>query len=661
MAFNYDIRNLKNCSDFKSKREDFFKTLRLQAKLNRNYEQATIAREQMDSMGITPVAQARRSLEDERKDLILQQQLAMKNLQSIMKDDEASAVIQALNEADVYFLNSEFGRLTEYLKGRTNISADFFKRVLARFKVYLESTGMTGIPIPLRESTIEKLPGDLKDAWDNYARQTIDPTTGKPYDIDELIRRTAEATQRAPEDVKMEVDDEIKMEAEQSASAPSTAPTPEPVAEPETRGTKRRTTFNRQTFQYKEPRVSMAERVAKRQRDEMEMEMPEGKKARTKGEFKRRISPVADAQEDYVPYDANDASVPINPNTRGVKRGREAVPMPNLPEKRTRFEDESAVMKGVKRQADEAIDLQAQKFAATGGLSLEQARRLARAQIEARQRMYLPPTRVVNAQPDVGPRMTGRKRGRDDIPGDVVERPQKFADWGTLTVAQARTLARSGIEARAEQRAAELGSGLFVSPQRPTSDYGPPTVFSTLNLHGGKMGKAMRKNGKIIGSGLAGQGQERYREFGKYALHMPSIQESYISVRYLSNGKAVASIPQKYVSKDFVKLIGVLLDENLLDKAMFNKLNAEEQQYLRMLGNKCEFGQSIGLGVSSHLTDSEQKEQDRFEMLRGTIIAGNNSPEVLKEMKMFILKFINEKKIPKTEGHDLLYEIACLS
>lgn len=644
MAFNYDIRNLKDCKDFKSKREEFFSLLRLQAKLNRNYEQATIAREQMDQMGITPVMQARRSIEDEKKDLMMQQQLAMKNLQGIMKADEAQSVILSLSEDDVYFLNSEFGRLMEFLKGRTNISADFFKRVLGRFKSYLESTGMTGIPIPLRESTIEKLPGDLRDEWENFARQNVDPTTGTTPDMDELLRRTADALNRTVDDVKMEVDDEVKMNTEQET--PVTDPEGFTMGVPGPRKPGRRT-FSKRTLSMKKP-LELGKRMA----EALDAgEEPSPKRQKTKGTMK--LQPIVDAQEDYIPYNFQNDSVPYNANTQGIKRGREVIP--DLPEKKMKFEEESAVMRGMKRQTDYAIDYNVNKYMKTG-MSKDQAIRLAKIELEQRMQAYVPPSRPFFseklARAVIEPeRRRAPKRGREESPLESAKRQ-----------------AREEIAERAMMRATQLGQGLVISPQQTTSDYGPTTHFSTLNLHGGKMGKPIRKNGKVIGkigSGIMSNkdlmGHGKHREFGKYVIHMPSLQKSFVNVKYGSGRGSVQNLPQKYVSQDFVNLLVTVMDEQVLNKTLFNKLTDDEQQYFRLLANKCEFDTVIGLGVATHLSEQEKKEQQRFEMLRGTIIAGNNSPEVLKEMKMFILKFINEKRLPKQQGHDLLYEIACLS
>ena len=123
----------------------------------------------------------------------------------------------------------------------------------------------------------------------------------------------------------------------------------------------------------------------------------------------------------------------------------------------------------------------------------------------------------------------------------------------------------------------------------------------------------------------------------------------------------IPSIPQKFVSMDFIEMLWKLVDENVFERSLFNRLNEDEQDYFRFLARKCQFDQTIGLGVGKSQTKEEIEEVKRFELLKGTIIAGNNSPEVLKELRQYVLKFLSEKRIPKQAGHDLLYEISCLS
>ena len=616
MSVVYDIRNLKDCKDFKTKREDFFRMLRLQAKLNRDYEQATIARQQMEQLGVTPVMQARRSIEDEQKDLMLQQQLAIKNLESIMTEQEVRRTIHLLSDEEVYFLNTEFGRLKPFLEGRTNITADFFKRVLERFRLYLESTGMTGVPIPLRESTLNTMPGDLLDEWKAYAKQHIDPLTGRVHDLEELIRRTAEVLGRTVDDIKEEVASEDKMDVEQE-----TPITDAPSPMPETRGTKRKPTISKQNLLVKKPR-SMEERLMKRKISEIITGVEEEeKKPKIEGTF--TPVPIPD----------------LTPKKRVSKREREEKALKEtLPAKEPKIMPSSAAIRGVKRKDDQYVENMANKRIVTGSLTLEQARRVARDELEARQRAYVPP-------PNDARRAARRLTPYTGPIAKVVPEEDMYLPFS--------------------------GEGLFVSPQRTTQEYGPPAVYSRHSHTGAsvytkKDRRVLTRGGKLLGKSGAGiqandelKTFDRYKQLGRYMLHVPSLSKSMINIKYPSL-VTIAGIPQRYVSQDFIELIWKLVDEGVFEKPLFNRLEQEEQDYFKFLARKCTFDQTIGFGVGKSQTKEEIEEAKRFEMLRGTVIAGNNSPEVLTELRKYILKFLNDKRIPKQQGHDLLYEMTCL-
>lgn len=649
MSFVYDIRNLKNCSDYKAKRQDFFKMLRLQAKLNRNYEQATIARQQMETLGITPVMQARRSIEDEQQDLMLQQQLAIKNLKGIMSDDEVMRTIHMLSDSDVYFLNTEFGRMSEFLKGRMNITADFVKRVLERFKIYLESTGGTGVPIPLRESTLHNLTADLRDDWENYSKRAVDPTTSKPFDLDDLINRTAEVLNRDVEDVKEEVESETKMDVDDVPSPMEEAPT----TQPEARGTKRGA-VSKQNLLTKRPRT-MEERMMKRKADELEgLEISAPKKMRTKKPF---LQP-----SDDDPFDEDDflsqyptRTIPIadyseEPNTeppRGTKRVRDEIGRV-LPEKKGRVEPTSAVIRGVKRQNELEIEDQSRKMAMTGALTLDQARALARAQLAQRTMAYVPPK--------YDSRIAQKRRMEESM----LEQAMQKQKTGRLTLDEAKRLTRAAIEQRAQLRASEIeqGRGLYVTtPQRTTQEYGAPTAFSKYS-HGAGMRRSRRK----VGAGIEPTEDVRYREFGKFMIHIPSLNNGKINIKHINSVQPVSGVEQRYVSKEFVKMVNRLLDDGEFDRYVFYQLPRDEQEYFYQLACKCKFKNTIGLGKEEEqeLTKGQKEDMERFELLRGTIVAGNNSPEVIQELRKYILKFLKENRISPKQGHELLYEMSAL-
>ena len=733
MSVIYDIRNLKNCSDFKSKREDFFRTLRLKAKLNRNYEQATIARQQMEALGVTPVMQAARSIEDEQKDLMLQQQLGMKNLKTIMSDDEARRVVHILHQDDLYLLNTEFGRIASMVQGRSNITADYLKRVLERFKLYLETTGTLGVSIPLHESTIQQLPGDLRDEWDSYARRHIDPLTGAITSLAELIRRTAEILNRPIPDVQQEVNQEQAQQQEQETPFTDTAPEaiprqpfqfgqeegPTPTA---TRGTKRYGRLNRRT--------GLTERRLPTDRFFYGYEDFEGP------EFKKMRMTPPDQQNDMPPKTPP-------PPPQGTKRQRgDDDKFMDL--KKQRPAPDSAALRGVKRKSDAVNQLWQRKAMATGALTLEQARSLARTQLEQRVQGYVPPPRdgpyrtvglptilgrrtrqdddVVMDQPPVTRARrnaaTGRRRTFLTPATDVVQAEYVAADLsgreplrtgpplnqqrlGAVRAAARQEIAQRmatfvpprrqqivsasappAIQPRGRTRSQtaaayarvvpdddDMGNGLYISPQQTTSSYGAPGVFSKFSHGAGYQKKDKRvltRDGRVLGKCGAGiesndelKTYSRFRQLGRYMLHVPSLSKSLINIKYPSLVN-IPGIPQKFVSEEFIELIWELVEKGTFLKTIYNRLGEEEQDYFKFLARKCNFDQTIGIGMGKTQSKEEQDEYKRFEMLRGTVIAGNNSPEVLNELRQFILKFLMEKRIPKQQGHDLLYEMACL-
>jgi hypothetical protein len=59
-------------------------------------------------------------------------------------------------------------------------------------------------------------------------------------------------------------------------------------------------------------------------------------------------------------------------------------------------------------------------------------------------------------------------------------------------------------------------------------------------------------------------------------------------------------------------------------------------------------------------TDEEKKDLDRFTLLRGELIAGNNSDKLVKELRSLIVKFLNTGRIHKAEGMNLLQELSVL-
>ena len=89
----------------------------------------------------------------------------------------------------------------------------------------------------------------------------------------------------------------------------------------------------------------------------------------------------------------------------------------------------------------------------------------------------------------------------------------------------------------------------------------------------------------------------------------------------------------------------------------FKTLSKDDQLIFRRACTQAQIGGKLGL-EEYHGSDDDV---DRFELLKGSLIAGNNAPDVLKELKYYILKFMADGRLNRTDGSQLLADIAILA
>jgi hypothetical protein len=163
---------------------------------------------------------------------------------------------------------------------------------------------------------------------------------------------------------------------------------------------------------------------------------------------------------------------------------------------------------------------------------------------------------------------------------------------------------------------------------------------------------------RVVGRGISSDENERYIGFGKYLLHVPSLKRGILNLKFPSFA-SIPTLKQTPLSRDLLELISDLIETNELNKRLYSRMSQEDQDYFYTIAQKAEIDQTLGMGI--RVNDTHRKEMERFTLLRGQIIAGNNNPEVLREMKQYIVKFMRDGTMNKHQGTDLLFEISCLS
>lgn len=166
------------------------------------------------------------------------------------------------------------------------------------------------------------------------------------------------------------------------------------------------------------------------------------------------------------------------------------------------------------------------------------------------------------------------------------------------------------------------------------------------------------KKMKVIkmGKGISVEQQPKYRELGKYAIHYGQlINNDILNVKY----KSLGGIPQfkpVAISDVFKDFLIDLMDTGKVNNRIYEQVPIEERKLFERIATGA--GIIHNLKIKKTITNQDAEDNKRFELLKGEYLAGNNSNVVLKELRRFVIKFMNEGKITKNSGMTLLMELA---
>jgi hypothetical protein len=163
-------------------------------------------------------------------------------------------------------------------------------------------------------------------------------------------------------------------------------------------------------------------------------------------------------------------------------------------------------------------------------------------------------------------------------------------------------------------------------------------------------------SGKKVGKGISVSDTPTYLSFGKYVIHMGHLLDKNVAnFKYPSLG-SIPSIKPFTIGEDYKDFILDTLDNQKPNERLFNKLTQEEQRHFERVVSGA--GLVDVFKLKRTRTAQEKNDTERFELLRGEVMAGNNSEKVLKELRGLIVRFINEGRIHQREGTTMLMEIS---
>jgi predicted transcriptional regulator len=129
-------------------------------------------------------------------------------------------------------------------------------------------------------------------------------------------------------------------------------------------------------------------------------------------------------------------------------------------------------------------------------------------------------------------------------------------------------------------------------------------------------------------------------------LHYPKLLENVFNLRYKS-GANHKKFPINSISKDYTNFLIDFIERKSVNNKLLNLLPNLEQMHFKNLLRESVLSNEFKVKTNA---DSEEKnDHERFEILQGQIIAGQNNPKVINEFKDIIQKFSQTGKLTKMQ------------
>jgi hypothetical protein len=147
-----------------------------------------------------------------------------------------------------------------------------------------------------------------------------------------------------------------------------------------------------------------------------------------------------------------------------------------------------------------------------------------------------------------------------------------------------------------------------------------------------------------------------YIPFGRFVIHRYDLENGKLNMK-TPKGAIVKEIPSQKISLNLGKVLHSIGRGILPDYDKVNSLKDDDKEVLHRVIHHSRMTDKVSVPTPKSKTEEEQI-SDRFDILKGEIMAGNDNPKIVKELKTLLMKLIGAGRIPRKEAHDILTDLA---
>jgi hypothetical protein len=147
----------------------------------------------------------------------------------------------------------------------------------------------------------------------------------------------------------------------------------------------------------------------------------------------------------------------------------------------------------------------------------------------------------------------------------------------------------------------------------------------------------------------------RYVPFGRFHINTHRLNDDIINLKR-HTGCNVDGFPVRRVSKDFGNVIRTIVGGGHPEYRQLEKLDDEEKLYLNQLVKKSNIQDRLSIPTPNR--DDDEKDIHQYEVMKGEILSGNDSFDMVKKFKILIRKLMRKELLPKNQAKDILLDLA---
>ena len=179
----------------------------------------------------------------------------------------------------------------------------------------------------------------------------------------------------------------------------------------------------------------------------------------------------------------------------------------------------------------------------------------------------------------------------------------------------------------------------------------------------GKRGRGIKRI--IMGNGLkidrTTQGapeQKSYVGLGKHFIHRHKLMHDGILQIRRKSGTTLNHLPTQKISKPLAHILVKLIGTDHPSFEDMQKLEDNDKSLLNRIIKHSKIDDRLMLPTPER--SEEDQQWNRFQVLVGEMQAGNNSPELVKELKGLLLKMAHTNRLPKGQVREILLDLTAM-